>query len=161
MAIDVVNDLKTTPDEVELPEQPTRDLQVVNYTMPDKEAPKVLVPIARSDIMYCAVQVLREGGGNNLHSHTGMDGLWFVLSGRMRFYDQNGLVGEYGKHEGVFVPRNVPYWFESVGDEPLELLQAEAIDRRGKNKRVDHEARKGGAIDNVVVKSNTKIIAAE
>jgi hypothetical protein len=39
----------------------------------------------------------------------------------------------------------VPYWFESVGDEPLELLQAEAIDRRGKNSRIDHEPKKMSA----------------
>ena len=156
---DIVNDLKVSPDEVELPDKPIRDMQIVKYKMPDKVAPKVVVPIARSDIMYCAVQVLRDGGANNLHSHTGMDGLWLVLKGRMRFYDEKGLVGEYGQHEGVFVPRNTPYWFESVGDEPLELLQAESIDRRGKNKRIDHEARKGGALNNVVVKSNTRSAA--
>lgn len=138
---DVVHDLKTTPDEVELPEGPVRDMQIVKYRLPDEVGPKVIVPIARSDIMYCAVQVLREGGANNLHSHTGMDGLWFVLRGRMRFYGEHGLIGEYGQHEGVFVPRNVPYWFESVGDEPLELLQAECIDRRGRNRRIDYGQR--------------------
>jgi mannose-6-phosphate isomerase-like protein (cupin superfamily) len=152
---DIVHDLKTTPDEVELPEQPVRDMQIVNYKLPSEVGPKVIVPIARSDIMYCSVQVLREGGANNLHSHTGMDGLWFVLKGRMRFYDKDGLVGEFGQHEGVFVPRNVPYWFESVGDEPLELLQAESIDRRGKNKRIDFGKRTAMMSSVQVVKSGT------
>ena len=64
---DIVNDLKVSPDEVELPDKPIRDMQIVKYKMPDKVAPKVVVPIARSDIMYCAVQVLRDGGANNLH----------------------------------------------------------------------------------------------
>jgi mannose-6-phosphate isomerase-like protein (cupin superfamily) len=149
-----VNELRVTPDEVELPDGPVRDMQIVNYRLPEEVAPKVVVPIARSDIMYCAVQVIRDGGANNLHSHTGMDGLWFVLRGRMRFYGEgHRLIGEYGPHQGVFVPRNVPYWFESVGEEPLELLQAEAIDRRGKNSRIDHEPKKKSAGAVKVVRS--------
>ncbi len=150
---DLVHDLKTTPDEVELPDKPVRDMQIVKYRLPDEVGPKVIVPIARSDIMYCGIQVLREGSANNLHSHTGMDGLWFVLRGRMRFYGEDGLIGEYGQHEGVFVPRNVPYWFESVGEEPLELLQAEAIDRRVKNRRVDYGKRTAMMTKVQVVKS--------
>ena len=31
------------------------------------------------------------------------------------------LIAEIAQHEGVFVPRNVPYWFESVGDEARGL----------------------------------------
>lgn len=146
------NLLKVTPDEVEMPEAPVREMQIINYDLPSEVAPKLVVPIARSDIMYCAVQVIRAGGANNLHSHTGMDGLWFVLRGRMRFYGEgHKLIGEFGQFEGVFVPRNVPYWFESVGDEPLELLQAESIDRRGKNRRIDHEAKKLAESDVTVV----------
>ena len=86
--------------------------------------------------MFCAVQVLRKGGENNLHSHAAMDGLWFVLSGKVRFYGKDHeLIGEFGNHEGVFIPRDVPYWFESVGDERLDILQAESIDRRLKHNR--------------------------
>ena len=47
-----------------------------------------------------------------------------------------------GQHEGVFVPRNVPYWFESVGDELLELLQVEAIDKTVKNTLTRHAPKK-------------------
>ncbi len=130
-------------DDHGLPEAPPSTMQVIKYARPAEKAPKVVVPLVRSDIMYCAVQVLRAGGENNLHSHTGMDGLWFVLRGRARFYGKDDvLIGEFGPHEGVFVPRNVPYWFEGVGDEPLEILQAEAVDRRVSNRRVDYEAKK-------------------
>ena len=52
-----------------------------------------------------------------------------VLSGRVRFYGEGDvLVGEFGPREGVLVPRNFKYWFEAVGDEPLELLQVESFD---------------------------------
>ena len=52
------------------------------------------------------------------------------------------LIAEIAEHEGVFVPRNVPYWFESVGDELLELLQVEAIDKTVKNKLTRHAPKK-------------------
>jgi len=130
-------------DEEATPEHPETAVRPFRYARPDEERPKRIVGLARSDIMFCAVQVIREGGENNLHAHTGMDGLWFVLKGRARFYGEgHALIGEFGEHEGVFVPRNVPYWFESVGPEPLEILQAEAIDRRGSNRRIDLEPRK-------------------
>jgi mannose-6-phosphate isomerase-like protein (cupin superfamily) len=150
-------ELKISADEVEMPSAPMKSMKVVKYTRPSEVAAKLLVPIAHSDIMFCAVQVLREGGENNLHSHQAMDGLWFVLSGRVRFYGaDHELIGEFGKHEGVFVPRNVPYWFESVGDEPLEILQAESIDRREKsNKRTDYEPKKASAYTNKVIRQNT------
>ena len=130
-------------DESATPDTPETSVRTFKYTLPDENRPKRLVGIARSDIMFCAVQVIREGGENNLHAHTGMDGLWFVLKGRARFYGKgHELIGEFGPHEGVFVPRNVPYWFESVGPETLEILQAESIDRRGPNKRIDYEPAK-------------------
>jgi mannose-6-phosphate isomerase-like protein (cupin superfamily) len=146
--------LTVTPDEVKLPDAPMKEMKVVRYARPTETASKVIVPLAHSDIMYCAVQVLRAGGANNLHSHTGMDGLWLVLRGRARFYGaEQKLVGEFGPFEGVFVPRNVAYWFESVGDEPLELLQAESIDRRGRNRRIDYEPRKKSAVEHKVVRA--------
>ena len=149
--------LTITPDEIEMPSGPEQSMKTVKYSRPAEEAPKLLVPLAHSDIMFCAVQVLREGGENNLHSHEAMDGLWFVLRGRVRFYGEgHKLIGEFGQHEGVFVPRNVPYWFESVGDEPLEILQAESIDRRLKhNRRTDYEPQKASAMTHKVVRTNS------
>jgi mannose-6-phosphate isomerase-like protein (cupin superfamily) len=132
-------------------------MKTVKYSTPAEAAPKLLIPLAHSDIMFCAVQVVRKGGENNLHSHEAMDGLWFVLRGRARFYGEgHKLIGEFGQHEGVFVPRNVPYWFESIGDEPLEILQAESIDRRlNHNRRTDYEPQKPSAITHKVVRANS------
>jgi len=93
-----------------------------------------ITTLARSDIMYAGIQVIRSGGEQEAHSHAGMDGLWFVLRGRCRFYGPNNkMILEAGQFEGVFVPRNVEYWFESVGNEVLELLQVEAMDKSVKN----------------------------
>ncbi len=150
-------ELKMTADEIEMPSAPAKGMSVINYRTPSEIASKLVVPLAHSDIMFCAIQVIRADGETNMHSHSGMDGLWFVLSGRMRFYgEDNTLIGEFGKHEGVFVPRNVRYWFESVGDEPLEVLQSEAIDRRGPNRRTDFEPKKSATLNSKVIRGASR-----
>ena len=114
------------------------------YVKPgSQETDKAIVGLGQTDIIRGAVQVVRKGGDNNLHSHTGMDGLWMVLKGRVRFYGPgDAVLGEFGPHEGIITPRNTQYWFESVGDEVLEILQVVAFDRAVKNRRVDVEPQK-------------------
>ena len=47
--------------------------------------------------MHANIQVLREGGENNLHSHRYLDGFWMVLKGRVRFYGPDkAVLGEFG-----------------------------------------------------------------
>jgi mannose-6-phosphate isomerase-like protein (cupin superfamily) len=92
------------------------DAKLISYERPALKAgqPKAVKLLARSDRAFFAVQVVREGGENNLHSHAHVDGFWFVLSGRARFYTTGDeLLGEFGPHQGVLVPREYPYWFES------------------------------------------------
>lgn len=102
---------------------------VFKYTTPQTEKPKTIVRLCRSDLLYSSVQVLKEGGENNLHAHNAQNGFWFVLSGKVRFYGEGDKVlAELGPREGIHIPRGFYYWFESTGDEVLELLQVEAID---------------------------------
>ena len=118
--------------------------QKFSYVKPDgQQTAKAIVSLCQTDIIRGAVQVVQEGGDNNLHSHTGMDGFWMVLQGRVRFYGPGDeVLGEFGRHEGIVMPRNAQYWFESCGDEELELLQVVAFDRDVKNARVDVNPRK-------------------
>lgn len=118
--------------------------QKFSYQKPDNlESGKSIVSLCQTDIIRGAVQVLKEGGDNNLHSHTGMDGFWMVLKGAVKFYGPGDeVLGEFGKHEGIVMPRDSQYWFESCGDEELELLQVVAFDRDVKNERVDVNDRK-------------------
>ena len=136
--------LSLSLEGIEAAGEPGRDATVFRYKRPaELKTKRGIAPLVRSDILFSAVQVIREGGENSLHSHAAMDGFWFVLRGRARFYgDGDKLIGDIGQHEGVFVPRNTPYWFESVGDELLELLQVEAIDKTVKNKLTRHAPKK-------------------
>lgn len=115
-----------------------------SYRKPDTlKGGKAIVQLAESDIIRGRVQIVREGGENNLHSHTGMDGFWMVLRGRVKFYGPGDeLLAELSQHEGILLPRGTEYWFESSGDEDLELLQMAAFEKGVKVQRIDKAPQK-------------------
>ena len=128
-------------DEALLQQSGERRLQatVFAYESPATLArPKGIARLCRSDIIYSSVQMLEEGGENNLHAHSAQDGVWIVLKGRARFYGKDdALLAEIGPLQGIHIPRGFYYWFEKTGDERLEILQVEAIDKTVVNKRLD------------------------
>jgi mannose-6-phosphate isomerase-like protein (cupin superfamily) len=112
---------------------------VFGYQKPEKlEKGKGIVRLARSDLCYATVQVLQDGGENNLHAHPAQDGIWIVLKGRVKFYGKDNVVlAELGPMEGIHLPRGFYYWFESSSPEMLEILQMESIDKSVKNERLN------------------------
>lgn len=108
----------------------TQTMKPFCYERPEPNKPKKIVWLGKTDHLFATIQVITRGGESNLHSHTHLDGLWYVLKGRARFYsDQTTLAANIGPGEGVLIPRGVKYWFESAGDEPLEILQVEGSDK--------------------------------
>jgi mannose-6-phosphate isomerase-like protein (cupin superfamily) len=80
-----------------------------------------------TDILKAAVQIIPEGGDTDLHYHPGTDGFWYVLQGKVRFYDCEGVIGEFAAGEGLAMPRNARYWFESADtSQELHILQVGA-----------------------------------
>src|SRR5262249_26302184 len=81
--------------------------------------------LADADPIKVAVQVVKDGGENNLHYHTNTDIVYFVLKGRVRFHGPEGKVyGEFGPNEGLVLPADSRYWFEKASTtEDLELFQ--------------------------------------
>ena len=130
-----------------------------SYSGADTDTTRVkqVTNLCRTDIIKAAVQTVRGGGENNLHSHPRRDQIFFVLGGRLRFYTTDDeVVAEVGRHEGILVPRGYPYWFESVGDEVLELLQVAAADAPTKltgpfGGRSNHAARVNGRAEDRLV----------
>jgi len=85
---------------------------------------KQIANLVRGDLMRLNVQIVKEGGENNLHYHTGGDTVWLVLKGGARFYGVGDkLLGELGPQGGILLPGGARYWFEKVGAEDLEILQ--------------------------------------
>jgi mannose-6-phosphate isomerase-like protein (cupin superfamily) len=114
---------------------------------PNPSRGRSVVPIVKTDIVVGNMQIMNNGGERQLHSHTGMDGFWMVLKGKVRFYgpEQDTVSAELGPMQGIFIPRNVPYWFETVGDEQAHILQVEAVDNRVENKFIAHGPRVPGS----------------
>ncbi len=145
--------------------QPRNPARVLRPVRPDTSgaadtAGKVVTRLAQTDILFANIQMIASGGDNNLHSHAGMDGLWFVLKGRARFYGpgQNDVIGDIGPRESVLIPRNFPYWFEKIGDEELEILQVEAIDRSVSNTRTDYGELKAGSTEASIYSVDGKLL---
>jgi mannose-6-phosphate isomerase-like protein (cupin superfamily) len=106
--------------------------------------PKDIVPLVKTELLKVAVQVVHEGGENNLHYHMNSDTTWFVLRGNVRFYGAgDAVIAELGPHEGIAIPGGCRYWFETTGTEDLEILQMVALDRgNGKAQRVNVDTHK-------------------
>ena len=75
-------------------------------------------------------------------------------------------MGTLGKHQGLLIPHNVPYWFESSsrdGENLVILRFGASVPEAGPDRRIDWQERKwavsgepGGAPREVVV-ANTRV----
>jgi mannose-6-phosphate isomerase-like protein (cupin superfamily) len=119
--------------------------KVFRYARPELKEGQIraITRLFTSDLMCGIIQVIVKGGESTLHSHAGMDGMWMILSGGARFYGEDDLLlGEFGPLEGVYIPRDVKYWFEAVGDEPLQILQIEGFAKDRENTYTSYRSEK-------------------
>jgi mannose-6-phosphate isomerase-like protein (cupin superfamily) len=115
-----------------------KEAKLFKYQKPEFDGVKKSLMLCNSDLMRVHVQVVKSGGENNLHTHTGEDAFWLVLGGAVRFYGEGEkLIAELKKHEGILIPRGFKYWFESASEEPLEIIRVAARDQNVENKRVN------------------------
>jgi len=96
-----------------------------NPDQPEKRKGKAYVKLVNSDVVMAEMQIVSEGGENNMHSHPATDGFWWVVRGRRVLRRERRADGRRRRRRSV-VPRGVPYWFEKGGDEPLHLLHVAA-----------------------------------
>ena len=103
--------------------------QVFSYQRPDNDRSKNLTTLCKTDRLSADIQLITEGGGNKLHSHTAGDGFFLVLEGTVKFYGEGDIaLAELNTHEGIVIPHGFKYWFESVGPQPLQILHVAAKD---------------------------------
>ena len=78
-----------------------------------------------TDNLTVLAHVWKKGGETALHSHHSSDASWVVLDGEATFYDEHDQVmGKLRHGDGIFIPHNVKYWFESTAEEPLVMVRA-------------------------------------
>jgi hypothetical protein len=66
------------------------------------------------------------------------------LSGSATFYTTGDrVVARLGKHEGLLIPHEAPYWFESSSEENLVIMRfGAAVPEAGPDRRIDVQERK-------------------
>jgi len=123
-----------------------KPLGAISYVSPEfGEFPKMITSLwNKQDLLRIDVQKIRDGGETNLHAYTGVDSAWLVLGGEARFHGvEESDTHHLALNEGIFIPQATAYWFESAGEEALEILHVQARDVRvEKNERVNYEALK-------------------
>lgn len=93
-------------------------------------------PMVKTDDVISTVQIMEKGVHNRLHFHGVEDGYWFILGGQATFYGEGDAVyAVRNKYQGLLMPAKTRYWFESTGDEPLEILRVNY--RVAEGKRVE------------------------
>jgi mannose-6-phosphate isomerase-like protein (cupin superfamily) len=80
----------------------------------------------KTDRAVSEVQIFDKGAKNSLHHHAAEDGVWIVLEGKATFYGEGDKVmGVLERFQGLLIPAGTKYWFESSGDEPLQILRVD------------------------------------
>lgn len=132
---------KMTPEQETYHREAEARIRTLAYERPDSDKVKDVCWLMRTDQVVAVVQVVKDGGENNLHYHTNADQVYFVLAGRVRFHGVDDvLLGEAGAQQGIFIPGGSRYWFEKAGDVDLEMLQL--VFKSGKSDRINIEAHK-------------------
>ena len=81
-----------------------QDAKEFRFQTPEFEGVKKTLTVCSSDLMKVQMQIVKDGGENNLHTHTGDDAFWYVVSGAVKFYGEGDkLIGEYQKGEGILI----------------------------------------------------------
>lgn len=118
-------------------------LQTFTYETPGPDdALKQVTRLCASENLRASVQVIQRQFRETLHSHRDTDGLWIVLRGRVSFFGPDDvLLGDFGRMEGIFIPRNCRYRYESTGEETLEVLQVLSAQGGWEPDRTEHAPR--------------------
>ena len=80
--------------------------------------------VVRTDSQVVLAHVWQSGGETALHSHHSSDATWVVLQGHVTFWGEGETkLASLGPAGGIYIPRNVKYWFENDGTEPLIMVR--------------------------------------
>jgi mannose-6-phosphate isomerase-like protein (cupin superfamily) len=94
---------------------------------PDAVGKRNVGVVARTDNLVVLAHVWEKGGEAALHSHHSTDASWVVIQGQVVFYGEGDVeLARLNRAQGILVPRDVKYWFQSTGDEPLIMVRAAA-----------------------------------
>ena len=107
------------------------------------------IPLAATEHMTVGLNYYTPGRKNKLHTHPGEDHIFVVMDGQATFYNKEHQPTVLNKGEGIMLPENHYYYFQSTGDKPLALFRVSAkkgnkpkvvrVDAEG-NRRTEEES---------------------
>jgi quercetin dioxygenase-like cupin family protein len=98
----------------------TRDVEAVEVTQGVKTIKQVLISAQEGPNFALRRFAMEPGGGMPRHTNT-VEHEQYVLGGEARV-GIGSEVFEVKKGDVVFIPENVPHWYQNIGDETFEFL---------------------------------------
>ena len=98
----------------------TRDVEAVEVKQGVKTTKQVLISAQEGPNFALRRFVMEAGGGMPRHTNT-VEHEQFVLGGKARIGIADEVF-EVKKGDVVFIPENVPHWYQNIGDETFEFL---------------------------------------
>lgn len=98
----------------------TRDVEAVDVAGGVKTTKQVLISAQEGPNFALRRFIMEPGGGMPRHTNT-VEHEQYVLGGKARVGIDNE-VHEVKKGDVVFIPENVPHWYQNIGNEPFEFL---------------------------------------
>src|ERR671919_589052 len=109
------------------------------------------IPLAKTEHMTVGLNYYTPGRKNKLHTHPGEDHTFGVMDGEATFYNREHQPTVLRKGEGIMLPENHYYYFQSTGDRPLALFRVSAKKGNPKVMRIDAEGNKRNEPENEYV----------
>jgi quercetin dioxygenase-like cupin family protein len=97
-----------------------RDVEAVEVTQGVKTIKQVLISAQEGPNFALRRFAMEPGGGMPRHTNT-VEHEQYVLGGKARV-GIGSEVFEVKKGDVVFIPENVPHWYQNIGDETFEFL---------------------------------------
>ena len=98
----------------------SRDVEAVEVTQGVKTIRQVLISAQEGPNFALRRFAMEPGGGMPRHTNT-VEHEQYVLGGKAHV-GIGGEVFEVKKGDVVFIPENVPHWYQNIGDETFEFL---------------------------------------
>ena len=98
----------------------TRDVEAVEVTQGVKTIKQVLISAQEGPNFALRRFAMQPGGGMPRHTNT-VEHEQYVLGGKARV-GIGAEVFEVKKGDVVFIPENVPHWYQNIGEDTFEFL---------------------------------------
>jgi quercetin dioxygenase-like cupin family protein len=97
-----------------------RDVEIIEVANGVKTTKQVLISTLEAPNFALRRFIMEPGGGMPRHTNT-VEHEQYILNGKARVGIAEDVF-EVKKGDVVFIPENIPHWYQNIGDETFEFL---------------------------------------